>query len=905
MDNINNRIKYFRDCYRSDNRDMVLNDFFSLDNTHLENKEELINGSMVRIPCNVPETLKATKLYSKEKDLIYCSLFIVGKMFSKNNRLIKICAPLLFYPATLEQDGEFIYLAIDKSKRRFNFSIVNAIKDEQDEKSSIYDEITDCFTSEEVANTEIGLITSILEKYIPGLNTDSVLMFPELVPLEKLKKMLQPSSLKKQVNFKLIPASGAGLFKKSVDTMGVLNELKEISKRSSFSKPLGSLIGDEDFTEGVYEKGRVPSVLNLPQEKIIRAATKYPFSLIVGPPGTGKSYTIASLAVEHISKGKSVLIASKTNQTVDVIFDKIETQLGLDNVIVRGGKSNHLKQLKNHLRNILSGMKISKSSSETDITNIRELELIDKKINKLEAIFQKRVEKESVWGNFFAENGDSNGFFKSLRKKYISFRMKKLRPLWEIIERLENSLNAENSKTVEYIQNKYEETIKATLTTRREDLKKFLQGISARLGIKQEELFRDTDFKVILSAFPVWLVKLSDIYKVLPLKEELFDLAIIDESTQCDIATIIPVLMRAKNVVFAGDPNQLRHVSFLSRSRQKSLIEKYGLPSDMMEFFNYRDKSILDIVFDKTKDQNQVVFLNEHYRSTPEIISFSNKTFYNDAIRVMTSKPNIPEKEGVFLLKCDGIRDEKGYNEIEAGLILDKVSELFNEQKSLKKGVCESIGILSPFRSQVDYLMKEVSTRFSYDQIEKHNLMVATAYGFQGEERDVMFLSFVLDEKSHNSAFIHINKRDVFNVSITRGRSIQYVCTSLNPDSLKQNSILRLYLDSIKENNSDGTKLNAVVDNFSKEVEKELQKFNVQTYTAYPVAGLEIDVIIQSGNKTFGIDLIGYPGEFENAFSLDRYKMLKRAGLRTFPLPYVNWVLDRDRCLDEIKNLIL
>ncbi|MCP4159213.1 MAG: hypothetical protein GY760_03995, partial [Deltaproteobacteria bacterium] len=60
-----------------------------------------------------------------------------------------------------------------------------------------------------------------------------------------------------------------------------------------------------------------------------------------------------------------------------------------------------------------------------------------------------------------------------------------------------------------------------------------------------------------------------------------------------------------------------------------------------------------------------------------------------------------------------------------------------------------------------------------------------------------------------------------------------------------------------------------------------------------------------SGNKTFGIDLIGYPGEFENAFSLDRYKMLKRAGLRTFPLPYVNWVLNRDRCIDEIKNLIL
>ncbi len=252
----------------------------------------------------------------------------------------------------------------------------------------------------------------------------------------------------------------------------------------------------------------------------------------------------------------------------------------------------------------------------------------------------------------------------------------------------------------------------------------------------------------------------------------------------------------------------------------------------------------------------------------------------------MTDRPNIPKNKGIKLIESDGQRDKRGFNKKEADLIIERVKKIITEQQDLKQYSCKTIGILSPFPNQIDYLMKELSNQLSIAQIEKHNLLIGTAYSFQGEERDVMLLSFVLDDSSHPSAFNQINQPDVFNVSITRGRSLQYIYTSLNIKKLKRDSLLKAYLESISKDtipwNDEKTR---IIDRFTKSVRDELGKLKIKTWIAFPVAGMEIDIIIQFNDKIFGIDLTGYPGEFENAFSLERYKMFNRAGLKNIPSP--------------------
>ena len=67
----------------------------------------------------------------------------------------------------------------------------------------------------------------------------------------------------------------------------------------------------------------------------------------------------------------------------------------------------------------------------------------------------------------------------------------------------------------------------------------FLKSLRARTGSKQRDILSNLDIRVILKTFPVWMSKNSDIHDNLPLIAELFDLAIIDESTQCDIASCL------------------------------------------------------------------------------------------------------------------------------------------------------------------------------------------------------------------------------------------------------------------------------------------------------------------------------------------------------------------------------
>lgn len=71
---------------------------------------------------------------------------------------------------------------------------------------------------------------------------------------------------------------------------------------------------------------------------------------------------------------------------------------------------------------------------------------------------------------------------------------------------------------------------------------------------------------------------------------------------------------------------------------------------------------------------------------------------------------------------------------------------------------------------------------------------------------------------------------------------------------------------------------------------------------SYELAGLEIDSVIQTTEKTIGVDLIGFLGRYEDAFSLERYKMFKRAGMRIFPLAYSEWEKFSKSCLDAIRS---
>ena len=111
------------------------------------------------------------------------------------------------------------------------------------------------------------------------------------------------------------------------------------------------------------------------------------------------------------------------------------------------------------------------------------------------------------------------------------------------------------------------------------------------LKIRISNILNETNFQICNS-----LGEAEELLKTQSDKTTEFDLVIIDEATQCDIASSLPILQRGKAAVIVGDPKQLKHISFLSTKQQQYLIQENQLDKLPFQQLDYRNKSILDLV---------------------------------------------------------------------------------------------------------------------------------------------------------------------------------------------------------------------------------------------------------------------------------------------------------------------
>jgi hypothetical protein len=96
-----------------------------------------------------------------------------------------------------------------------------------------------------------------------------------------------------------------------------------------------------------------------------------------------------------------------------------------------------------------------------------------------------------------------------------------------------------------------------------------------------------------------------------------------------------------------------------------------------------------------------------------------------------------------------------------------------------------------------------------------------------------------------------------------------------------------------------------VADKFTEAVIGYLnQKGILQVHTHYPIAGMYIDLLLIKDGRLYGIDLIGYPSIHADAFSLERYRMLKRMHLPLFALPYRLWEQEREKAVHALDAFL-
>ncbi|MCL5942626.1 MAG: hypothetical protein M1325_03770, partial [Actinobacteria bacterium] len=142
-------------------------------------------------------------------------------------------------------------------------------------------------------------------------------------------------------------------------------------------------------------------------------------------------------------------------------------------------------------------------------------------------------------------------------------------------------------------------------------------------------------FPTVTRAVPLWSVTNLSVGGTFPLSAGLFDLVVIDEASQCDIPSAIPLLFRAKRAMIIGDPNQLRHISRLPRLRDRQLQHVHGLENAADQPYTFGANSLFDLA-SAVAGGLKIAELTEHFRSHEAIVRFSNERWYGGRLQVYT-----------------------------------------------------------------------------------------------------------------------------------------------------------------------------------------------------------------------------------------------------------------------------
>jgi hypothetical protein len=189
---------------------------------------------------------------------------------------------------------------------------------------------------------------------------------------------------------------------------------------------------------------------------------------------------------------------------------------------------------------------------------------------------------------------------------------------------------------------------------------------------------------------------------------------------------------------------------------------------------------ILDFICSLQDRKVPKTTLDEHFRSFPQLASFTSDTFYqvDGGLRLMREVPKNLELQCFDCVEVGGTRDA------ETKIVSNEVDELLRWLTKLVRarhyehdpglrahGFTNerppTLGVISFLRSQRDAIRERVVEEFSPAEMQLCNLLVGTPEDFQGNERDIIFITLGLDGVGRWGRG-HYEDRKRFNVATSR-----------------------------------------------------------------------------------------------------------------------------------------
>jgi superfamily I DNA and/or RNA helicase len=377
----------------------------------------------------------------------------------------------------------------------------------------------------------------------------------------------------------------------------------------------------------------------------------------------------------------------------------------------------------------------------------------------------------------------------------------------------------------------------------------------------------------------------------------LFDFVIIDEASQNDIASILPLLFRAKHAIVIGDPNQLRHITHLKNHLLEKFAETFQLGSSLIDY-HYIKRSAYDLsakVFQQLTGRAPFVLRN-HYRCHQDIIQFSNYQFYDSKLfpKSYIQKDISPLRPGISWRNVQGnYKDHTNLNEVNS--IVAFIEEL--QRNGLSESI--SIGIITPFRNQKNLLIKLLSQKRLISGKLNDRIQASTVHSFQGDERDIIIYSPVISSGINERTQEWLDKStDLLNVAITRARNALVIFGDVNY-CMQTTGIHKKFLKyclSVEESN-----LQPDFESRSEQVFYDaLKSAGLNFEYQVPIGRYRADFILKQEDKFLCIELDGEQHNQAKSYDHSRDRYFEELGYTVLRIPNIY----AENNISEIMSLL-
>ena len=423
-------------------------------------------------------------------------------------------------------------------------------------------------------------------------------------------------------------------------------------------------------------------------------------------------------------------------------------------------------------------------------------------------------------------------------------------------------------------------------------------------------------------AVPAWVMPLHRLWDSIDPSPGMFDVIIVDEASQCGTDSL-PLMYLGKKLLVVGDNQQISpEIVGIDENTRQRLIQEH------LHGFEHADSFDMgSSLFDHglRRFGNRIV-LREHFRCMPEIIRFSNDLCYHDT-PLIPLRRYPPER----LEPLKGIHVPSGYREGEGARAINRP-----ETEALAKQIVEccqderynekTMGVIVlQGQSQAQLIESLLVKELGVEEMEKRKLICGNPYDFQGDERDIIFLSMVAAPNQRIGAFTKASDQRRFNVAASRAKDQMWLYHTATANDLSDTCMRKRLLEFFNNPESQLTqalgeeaeRLREKARSANRRIEKPPKPYDswfevdvclaisargYRVIPQYRIAGKSIDLVVEGKESQLAVECDGdhWHGADRYQEDMERQRKLERAGWQFHRIRESSFYANQEKDLEDL-----